>query len=125
MKQHINREDIPFRLHPNKGGLGFVTNNSLKTERHPHLVGVYRLRVFWAGLGFPQEIPRKGKILPIRRDFRDATGNWQCLYDHGTEIPQKTRGNTAEIPREVIFLAIAREFRRQQTRESHPSSGPD
>ena len=39
-----------------------------------------------------------------------ATGNWQCLNDLGTEIPRETRGNTAEIPREVKFLAIAREF---------------
>jgi hypothetical protein len=30
---------------------------------------------------------------------------------HGTETSQKSRGNTAEIPREVKILAIAWEFR--------------
>jgi len=33
------------------------------------------------------------------------------LYGHGTKIPRKTRRNPAEIPPEVKFLAIAREFR--------------
>ena len=58
-------------------------------------------------LGFPREIPRnsRGKGELYQSDAVSATGIWQCLNDHGTENPP------AEIPREVIFLAIAREFR--------------
>ena len=51
----------------------------------------------------------KGKF--YQSDVISATGIEQCHYDYGTEIPRKTRGNTAEIPREVKYLAIARNFR--------------
>jgi hypothetical protein len=57
-------------------------------------------------------------------------GIWQCLYDYGMENPRKYRGNTAQIPREVNFLALAREFRgsrnslRPQKGHNNTSMGP-
>ena len=65
--------------------------------------------------GFPWKIPKgtlRGLSKKKKKNFNQpdvisATGIQQCLYDHdhGTEIPRKTRGIPAEIPREVKFLA--------------------
>ena len=41
-------------------------------------------------LGFPRE------FIFCQSDMISATGIWQYLYDHGTENPRKTRGNTVE-----------------------------
>jgi hypothetical protein len=60
-------------------------------------------------------------FLPIGRDFRD--GNLAVPLYHSPVVPRKTRGNPAEISREVKFLAIAREFCGNGNLNPAPHSG--
>ena len=72
------------------------------------------------GLPFLLDQDSRGKGKFYLSDTISATEIQQCLRDHGTENPQKTRGNTAEMPREVKFLAISHRAGIPRKRESKP-----